>query len=140
MLKNTYTYLLLSAALLLGACATGGGDNQAEAETPAEPVAMAAVETAPPLSAEAEKGRELAFSRKQGNCLACHQMGDADQPGNVGPALQNISSRYPNKQDVYDRIWDPMKFNPIVSMPPFGRNRILTDEQIRLITEYVYTL
>ena len=92
------------------------------------------------LSAEAQKGRELATSRKMGNCLACHQMGDADQPGNVGPPLQNIQARYPNKQDVYDRIWDPMKFNPIVSMPPFGRNRILTDEQIRLITEYVYTL
>ena len=134
MLKNTYTHLLLSASLLLAACATGGYD-QAETETPAEPVTMAA-----PLSADAQKGRELAFSRKQGNCLACHQMGDADQPGNVGPALQNISIRYPNKQDVYDRIWDPMKFNPIVSMPPFGRNRILTDEQIRLITEYVYTL
>ena len=130
MLKNTYTYLLLSASLLLAACATGGGSEK-----------LAEVEMAPPpLSAEAQQGRELAFSRKQGNCLACHQMGDADQPGNVGPALQNISSRYPNKQDVYDRIWDPMKFNPIVSMPPFGRNRILTDEQIRLITEYVYTL
>ena len=31
-----------------------------------------------------EQGKEIAFDRRKGNCMACHMMGEADLPGNIG--------------------------------------------------------
>ena len=44
-----------------------------------------------------EKGKSVAFSRKKGNCLACHMMGDGAAAGNIGPPLIAMKSRYPEK-------------------------------------------
>ena len=33
----------------------------------------------------AEQGKEIAFHRKKGNCLACHKIAGGSLPGNIGP-------------------------------------------------------
>ncbi len=87
-----------------------------------------------------EKGKAVAVNRKQGNCLACHAMGDGTLPGNIGPALVNIKLRFPNKAVLREQIWDATGRNPNSIMPPFGRHKMLSEEQIDQIVEYVYTL
>ena len=67
-------------------------------------------------------------------------MEGGQQAGNVGPPLMAMKARYPNKADLRQQIWDPTKRNPMTSMPPFGRNHILTEEEIDLVTEYIHSL
>lgn len=87
-----------------------------------------------------EQGKELAFDRRQGNCLACHMVEGANLPGNIGPPLVAMKARFPDKSRLREQISDPTKFNPNTVMPPFGKHNILSDEQIDKIVEYVYTL
>lgn len=87
-----------------------------------------------------EQGKKLAFNRKKGNCLACHQIAGGTLPGNIGPPLVAMKQRFPSKQALREQIWDATKRNPNTSMPPFGRHKILTDEEIDKIVEFVWTL
>ncbi|MGB5512526.1 MAG: sulfur oxidation c-type cytochrome SoxX [Woeseiaceae bacterium] len=87
-----------------------------------------------------ELGKALAFDRKKGNCLACHMMGDGDLAGNIGPVLIAMQQRFPDKAVLRAQIWDSTVKNRGSVMPPFGRHRMLTDEEIDLITDYVHTL
>ncbi len=86
------------------------------------------------------KGKELAFDRKKGNCLACHMIDDGDLPGNVGPPLLAMKARYPDRDALRAQIWDATVKNPRTTMPPFGRHGILNDEEIDLVTDYIYSL
>lgn len=86
-----------------------------------------------------EQGKALSFDRKKGNCLACHMIATGDLPGNIGPPLVAMAMRYPDKAKLRAQIWDATVANPQSSMPPFGRHGILTDQEIDLITEFVYT-
>ncbi|MDO3722189.1 sulfur oxidation c-type cytochrome SoxX [Marinobacter sp. chi1] len=95
---------------------------------------------AEPTQADIDRGKELAFSRKDGNCLACHKIDDGKLTGTVGPALSDMKSRYPDREILFKRIWDETQFNPVTVMPPFGRNMILNEEQINRIIDYLYTL
>jgi sulfur-oxidizing protein SoxX len=88
----------------------------------------------------ADKGKAVAVDRKKGNCLACHAMGDGTLPGNIGPALVNIKLRFPEKAELRKQIWDATTRNPNSIMPPFGRHKMLSEEQIDQIVEYIYTL
>ena len=93
--------------------------------------------------AEQADGRSIAYDRVKGNCLACHAIpGDpkAEAPGNIGPPLANIKERYPNRAVLRDQIWDATVNNPNTSMPPFGRNKILTEPEIDLVTDFIYGL
>lgn len=87
-----------------------------------------------------EKGKDVAFDRKKGNCLACHAMDDGALPGNIAPPLVSMNLRYPDKAKLRAQIWDATVANPNTIMPPFGRHRIVTEEEIDQIVEYVYTL
>jgi sulfur-oxidizing protein SoxX len=87
-----------------------------------------------------EKGKEVAFDRKLGNCLACHVIEDGTLPGNIGPPLVAMKLRYPDKAKLRDQIWDATVANPNTIMIPFGRNRVLSEEQIDQVVEYIYTL
>ena len=98
------------------------------------PLSTASAETA------LEKGKALSFDRKLGNCLACHAMDDGKLAGNIGPPLIAMKLRYPDKSKLRDQIWDASAKNDNTIMPPFGRHKMLTEEQIDLITDYVYTL
>jgi sulfur-oxidizing protein SoxX len=98
----------------------------------------------PVMAADAEgalDGRGLAFDKNKGNCLACHAIPNdpkAISPGDIGPALIGIKSRYPDRAKLRAQIWDATAHNPKTSMPPFGRNKILTEKELDLVTDYVY--
>lgn len=87
-----------------------------------------------------EKGKAVAFDRKKGNCLACHMTGDGTLPGNIGPPLIGMKARFPDKAKMRAQIWDATVANPNSIMIPFGRNRVLSEEEIDQIVEYIYTL
>ncbi len=85
-------------------------------------------------------GKDVAFDRRKGNCLACHMMGDGASPGNIGPPLVAMKARFPDKAKLREQIYDPMITNPNTRMPPFGKHRIISDAELDAIVEYIYTL
>lgn len=88
-------------------------------------------------------GKELAYDSKMGNCLACHAMptmADAAQPGNSGPPLIAMSARFPDKKVLRAQVWDATVRNPETYMPPFGKHKILTEEQIDKVVDFIYGL
>ncbi|MGJ0491913.1 sulfur oxidation c-type cytochrome SoxX [Methylobacter sp.] len=87
-----------------------------------------------------DEGRQIAFDRNKGNCLACHMIEDGESPGNIGPALAAIPGRFKDKQQLREQIWDATRFNPETSMPPFGKNRILDAEEIDKVVDYLWSL
>ena len=87
-----------------------------------------------------EVGKTLAFERGKGNCLACHAIEDGELPGNVAPPLVAMKQRFPRRAELVAQIWDASTRNPHTTMPPFGRHRILSDEEIDLIVNYLYSL
>jgi len=98
------------------------------------------------MAADAPKevtGKDLAFNKSKGNCLACHGMPtvpDAESTGLYGPPLIAMSARYPDKAKLRSQIWDATVANPNTSMPPFGRHKILTEQEIDKITDFIYGL
>lgn len=93
--------------------------------------------------AEQADGRSLAFDNKKGNCLACHAIPSdpkAESPGNIGPPLVNIKKLYPDRAKLRAQIWDATAANPDTSMPPYGKNKILTEQEIDLVTDYIQGL
>jgi len=120
MIKNNITRKLL-AATLLGFATMLAGVTVASADD----IAM---------------GKKVAFDRKKGNCLACHMIADGSLPGNIGPPLVAMKARYPDKADLRAQIWNPTASNPNTIMPPFGKHRILSEKEIDLVTEYIYSL
>ncbi|MBW4933099.1 sulfur oxidation c-type cytochrome SoxX [Marinobacter sp. F4206] len=95
---------------------------------------------AEPTQADIDRGKELAFSRKDGNCLACHQMDDGKLTGTIGPELADMKSRYPDRDMLFKRIWDETQFNPVTVMPPFGKHMIMSKDEINRVIDYLYTL
>jgi sulfur-oxidizing protein SoxX len=95
--------------------------------------------TAAKMSA-AEEGKAIAFNRKKGNCLACHKIAGGSLAGNIGPALVNMKARYPEKKQLRDKIWDPTVTSPNTIMPPFGKHKILTEDELNKVVEFIYTL
>jgi sulfur-oxidizing protein SoxX len=85
-------------------------------------------------------GQKLAFDRGKGNCLTCHVIKGGDLPGTIGPELKDIKSKYPDRNELVAIIFDETKRNPQTMMPPFGRNRILTDQEISAIVDFLQTL
>lgn len=105
--------------------------------------AIAAEGAAAPAAAPAAPamtGQQLAFDKNKGNCLSCHVIDDpkAASPGNVGPSLVGLKERYPDRAKLRAQIWDATVANPNSAMPPMGRNKILTEEEIDLVVDYVY--
>jgi sulfur-oxidizing protein SoxX len=89
---------------------------------------------------EIAEGKQLAFDRKKGNCLACHAMEGGELAGNTGPPMIVMQARYPDRSKLSQQIADPTIRNPNTLMPPFGRHGILTDAEIEKITTYLLTL
>jgi L-cysteine S-thiosulfotransferase len=88
----------------------------------------------------AAEGQKLAFDRGKGNCLTCHEIKGGDLPGTIGPALKDIKSKYPDRNDLIAIVTDETKRNPQTVMPPFGRNRILTEGEISAVVDFLQTL
>ena len=101
---------------------------------------VTAVSAAEEAASAIDQGKKIAFDRKKGNCLACHQIEGGDLPGNIGPPLIAMKARFPDKAKLRAQIWDSTKANPNSIMPPFGRNKILSEKEIDLVVEFIHTL
>jgi sulfur-oxidizing protein SoxX len=100
----------------------------------------AATASGPAAAQSASEGQKLAFDRSKGNCLTCHAIKGGDLPGSIGPALKDIKSKYPDRKDLVAIVTDETKRNPLTVMPPFGRNRILTEQEINAVVDFLQTL
>jgi sulfur-oxidizing protein SoxX len=54
--------------------------------------------------------------------------------------LKDIKSKYPDRDDLVAILFDETRRNPQTVMPPFGRNRILTGQEIDAIVDFLQTL
>ena len=102
-------------------------------------IGTASASAAHAQSAAAE-GQKIAFDRSKGNCLTCHEIKGGDLPGTIGPPLKDIKSKYPDRSELVAILTDETKRNPLTVMPPFGRNRILTEQEINAVVDFLQTL
>lgn len=86
-------------------------------------------------------GKKIAFGTKLGNCVACHSLPGAAMAGNVGPRLGPwVHGVFHSESDLVKYLYDPQaKFEHTV-MPEFGKNKMLTDEQLQQVAAYVWSL
>ncbi|MDP2109346.1 MAG: sulfur oxidation c-type cytochrome SoxX [Thiobacillus sp.] len=122
-----------AAACAIGAIMLSGNVLAQATATPSGAAAPKMVET----------GKDIAFDRRKGNCLACHAMPtlpDAESPGQFGPPLIAMSARFPDKARMRAQIWDATTFNAASSMIPFGKHGVLTEAEIDKVTDFVYGL
>jgi len=93
-----------------------------------------------PTDEQRALGKAIASDRNKGNCLSCHMMDGAELPGNSGPPLLMMQARFPDRAVLRAQIVDARERNPNTSMPPYGRHRILTDEEIDRVVDYIHAL
>lgn len=89
------------------------------------------------------QGGCLTIDKKKGNCMACHLLAGGHevglQMGNIAPPLIEMRKRF-NKDRLRQQVWDGTKFNPESTMPPFGRHKILTEEEINKVVEFLLSI
>ena len=93
----------------------------------------------PAFAQSAAEGQKLAFDRGKGNCLVCHVIKGGENPGTIGPELSDMKNKY-KRDELLEIVFDETKRNPLTVMPPFGRNRILTEKEISAIVDFLQTL
>jgi sulfur-oxidizing protein SoxX len=116
-------FLAILGTLLLQGCKTTPGAAPAAA---AKPIEMDAV--------------KIMTNPNIGNCTACHAI-PADPKlvaGDIGPAFIGMKGRFPDIAKLKVAIADQKAIAPDTIMPPFGRNKILTPEQIDVVAQYIY--
>ena len=86
------------------------------------------------------QGKELAFNKKKGNCLACHDIAGGKLPGNIGPPLVAMKARFPDFNTLKAQISDARVNNPNTIMIPFGPHAVLSAKEIDLIAKFIHTL
>ena len=120
-------FLAILSALLLQGCANAGKSGT-EVKAAAKPLEM---------------NPEVLLTSKNpgmGNCLACHAIPSRPElvAGTIAPPLIGMKARFPDIAKLRAIIADQKAFNPQTMMPPFGRNKILTPEQIDVLAQYIY--
>lgn len=101
---------------------------------------LVSVADAPVATDRIEQGKALAFERRKGNCLACHSIEGGELAGDYGPPLLMMKLRFPDREVLRAQIWDASVRMPSTRMPPFGRHRILTEDEIDLVVDFILTL
>jgi sulfur-oxidizing protein SoxX len=71
-----------------------------------------------------------------GNCYACHQLSKAEVSyGTIGPTLYRFGAQrgftVEMQKYAYGKVFNPDAFAACSSMPRFGHNGILTEQQIK---------
>jgi sulfur-oxidizing protein SoxX len=122
--------LLLGGALVVPAA-------QAQGKAPTD--AVCNDKENPPKDAVTQGGC-VVINRTKGNCQACHAMAGVASAGDIAPPLVSMKQRFPDKNKLRDQISDARKVNPKTVMPPFGPHKILSDEEINKVVEFVLTL
>ena len=87
------------------------------------------------------------INNRKGNCLACHNVVTKDPwpaavapGGNIAPPLVAMKARFPDRGRLRDQIYDATVADPLSVMPPFGRHKLVSDEELDNIVEWLYTL
>lgn len=78
-----------------------------------------------------------------GNCYACHQMAPAEiSYGTLGPSLAGYGRLHEFKPEAaraaYAKVYNAQSALACSSMPRFGHNKILTEQQIIDIVAYLF--
>lgn len=100
-------------------------------------------------------GEKAFVNRKQGNCLACHQVSKLSAHpfhGEIGPSLDGVAERY-NTAQLRLQVANPKAINPDTIMPAFYRvdglhmvskkfkgKTILSAQQVEDVVAYLQTL
>jgi len=92
------------------------------------------------LEASIEKGRAIAEQRNAGNCYSCHAIKGAELPGNYGPPLFDMKTRYPDRSVLKAQIFDARVRHANTPMPPYGAHLILTDSELESVVDYIHSL
>lgn len=129
-MRNLFRSLAVSAAVSMLVMSAGISSVYAADEAKKEEKKMT----------PAEEGKEIAFDRKLGNCLACHMIAGGDMTGNIGPPLVGMAARFPDKEKLRAQIYDARVANPNTIMIPFGPMGVINDEQIDKVVEFISTL
>jgi sulfur-oxidizing protein SoxX len=87
-----------------------------------------------------EQGKKIAFDKKKGNCLACHQIAGGEMAGNIAPPLIAMKARFPDVKVLKAQIEDARIKNPASFMPPFKPHGILTSDEINKVTAFIHSL
>jgi len=85
------------------------------------------------------QGGCVVINRRKGNCMACHQIAGVSS-GNIAPPLVAMKQRFPDKAKLRAQIADARTVNPDTVMPPFGPHKILSQDEIDKVVEFVLTL
>ena len=95
----------------------------------------------------AQNGRGGQFSDKPGtvsggNCYACHQMDLKEiSYGTIGPSLAGYGALRGFKaeaaRDAFAKIFNAEAVLACSTMPRFGHNKVLTEQQIKDVTAYL---
>jgi len=132
-----------SAPVILGACAVVLIGNLvatspvlAQGAAPSNEVCS---NKANPPTDPAVQGGCIAIDRKKGNCQACHAIAGMNH-GNISPPLVSMKQRFPDKAKLRAQVWDATVANPHSVMPPFGRNGILSEDEIDKVVDFLLTL
>ncbi|MDT3705309.1 MAG: sulfur oxidation c-type cytochrome SoxX [Thiobacillus sp.] len=90
-----------------------------------------------PLNGDPVRGQALANERSKGNCVACHLLKGAEQPGSKGPDLTAYGTWGRSDAEIYALVYDMRSRNPDTVMPPAGANQILTDQELRDVIAFL---
>lgn len=147
-MDKRFRLAMLMSVTLLGACAHGDwvevpkpmefaclGDNRPCTNIPVRPPVAKTLTGA--LNGDPERGRQVAFARNKGNCLACHDMAGGTQTGTRGPDLTHYGATGRTDGDTFTMVYDMRVINPDTLMPPIGTNAILTEEEIRDVVAFL---
>jgi L-cysteine S-thiosulfotransferase len=78
-----------------------------------------------------------------GNCYACHQLSKAELSfGNLGPSLNAYGKdrKYDAEEakNAYAKIYNAQSVQACSTMPRFGHNKFLTEQQIKDVVAYLF--
>lgn len=135
-MRNTAPFVLGTSAALL-AMMLLSGPAQAAGKAPEDKACKdeEAVKKADAIT----QGGCVVINRRKGNCMACHQIAGASS-GNIAPPLVSMKQRFPDKAKLRAQINDAREFNPDTVMPPFGPHKIMTQDEVDKVVEFVLTL
>ena len=137
-MRKTARFILgATAAVLL---TSGAGAVTTAAAAGHVPTSAECHNKAHPPTDPAVIGGCIVISRKLGNCIACHAIAGAVEPGNIGPRLVDVRKHFPDRAKLRAQIWDATVTSPRSAMPPYGRNKILTGKQINEVVDFLETL
>lgn len=89
------------------------------------------------LNGDPARGKVLANERSKGNCVACHLIKGAEQPGSKGPDLTAYGTWGRSDEETYALVYDMRWRNPDTVMPPAGANQILNDQELRDVVAFL---